>query len=221
MSILFFVCGLLLLLSGIFLPFQDKVWGRAFHVQGVQEVSKALDHLGVRECELGGYCCISVNFTCNLADPDCENLEDDRTKDQLKCLCFYACDNNQWFLGDAPLDQMASEITIRSGVAGHNVEYVTRLADYSRRYLPFDKDPHLFTLDALIRTLILQRGICLHCLISSYHSNTLDKDHVLLPGCTSRLFSTYSRPVPYPTFCCSDCHFEDLLKHSTTSMLSV
>jgi len=48
-----------------------------------------------------------------------------------------------------------------SGASGHNVEYVLRLADWFRQKLPEVQDEHLFTLDAMIRTLIRERGLCL------------------------------------------------------------
>ena len=40
---------------GNFLYFQTKVWGVAFELKGDRQIQEGFEHLGVRECALGGY----------------------------------------------------------------------------------------------------------------------------------------------------------------------
>ena len=46
-----------------------------------------------------------------------------------------------------------------SGDSGHNVEYVLKLAEWMRAKLPDIHDPHLFTLEELIRAKVEERKL--------------------------------------------------------------
>ena len=163
--------------------FQGMVWGKAFLVRGKDRVYTALDHLGARECRLGGYNCLNVPFICTTNDADStEDInhnqqtqpmpnQEDSNPETVRTIAFIASDRNPWYLGDSPLEQIAEEVTMACGHAGHNVEYVTRLADFTRQHMPQDQDSHLFTLDQLIRKILLHKGICLHCLINNFNNN--------------------------------------------------
>ena len=54
-------------------------------------------------------------------------------------------------------------IFLSRGFAGPNIDYVTRLVDYIREFIPEDKDRHLFEVDRRLRELSLNN--CLSTLI--------------------------------------------------------
>merc|ERR1712071_359534 len=111
-------------------------WGRAFELTG----EKALQYLEQRECKLGGYrTLITTFYSRNGVMPP------------LPVFLYIAtADNNQW-MGPAPMGDIAAQVTECRGAAGHNIEYVIRLADSFRDHLPEVHDDHLFSLEASVR----------------------------------------------------------------------
>jgi len=61
---------------------------------------------------------------------------------------YMATPGNPNYLGPAPLDDIAAQIRVSEGPSGHNIEYVTRLAE-SLRLMQAD-DPHVFALERLV-----------------------------------------------------------------------
>lgn len=53
------------------------------------------------------------------------------------------------------------QVTECKGEAGHNIEYVLRLAEFFRDNLPEVIDDHLFTLEYLVRKRMKEENICL------------------------------------------------------------
>lgn len=80
---------------------------------------------------------------------------------------YIATDKNEHWLGDAPLHNIATQIYESSGPSGHNVEYLLRLAEFMRRYLPEAHDEHLFTLELLVRSRIKEENMCLSTLMGN------------------------------------------------------
>ncbi|XP_076634831.1 putative glutathione-specific gamma-glutamylcyclotransferase 2 isoform X1 [Colletes latitarsis] len=125
------------------------VHGRAFQVQD----NTALPYLKNRECTLGGY--VTTLSTFYSRDGD---------KDVTAIIFIATCKNEQW-LGEAPLNSIATQISECSGPSGHNVEYLLRLAEFMHRYLPEAQDEHLFTLELLVRSRIKEENMCLRLLM--------------------------------------------------------
>ncbi|CAG5117798.1 unnamed protein product [Candidula unifasciata] len=69
----------------------------------------------------------------------------------IQVLLYTATPDNDLYLGPADVSVMARQIVSASGSAGSNVEYVTKTADFVRKYIPEDQDSHLFSLDAKVR----------------------------------------------------------------------
>ncbi|XP_005099222.1 uncharacterized protein LOC101848590 [Aplysia californica] len=69
----------------------------------------------------------------------------------IQALVYTATPDNDLYLGPGDITSMAQQISTASGSTGTNVEYVTKIADYVRQYIPEDNDTHLFALDAKIR----------------------------------------------------------------------
>jgi cation transport regulator ChaC len=64
---------------------------------------------------------------------------------------YIADENNEWYAGEASVQQIASRIAACSGTSGPNPEYVYRLAAEMRRIAPGEDDGHLFELETLLR----------------------------------------------------------------------
>lgn len=125
------------------------VYGRAFQV----EDSVALLYLENRECTLGGYVTTFSTFYSRNGDKS------------FSVIVYIATNNNDQWLGDAPLHCIADQILRSSGPSGHNVEYLLRLAEFMHDYLPEACDDHLFTLELLVRSQIKQENLCLRTLM--------------------------------------------------------
>lgn len=122
-------------------------------------IVEALDHLGVRECLLGGYISVMTPFyersSSNQPAPA-----------PISVLMFTATEANELFLGPAEsMDALAAQIISCRGPCGHNIQYVTRLANYMREHVPEEKDPHLYGLVARIEKQLHERGLDMDALI--------------------------------------------------------
>lgn len=115
------------------------MWGVAYQLRGSNQIRLALDHLGIRECSLGGYACETLAFT------ERTSLSN-RTPRTIPVLTFIAVPSNALYLGPTDLDDLASQIVACRGNSGTNVEYVLRMADYIHDNIPEDTDEHLFLL---------------------------------------------------------------------------
>ncbi|XP_011167844.1 glutathione-specific gamma-glutamylcyclotransferase 1 [Solenopsis invicta] len=133
---------------------EDKeatVYGRAFQLQD----SAALSYLENRECSLGGYLMTIATFHSRVGDR------------QFPVVIYIATNKNEQWLGEASLQTIARQITECSGLSGHNVEYLLRLAEFMHRYLPEAHDEHLFTLEMLVRSRIKEESMCLVTLMGN------------------------------------------------------
>ena len=130
------------LLKKVFVCFQSRVWGVAFHLVGSTQIQLCLEHLGVRECKLGGYKTKMLPFIARNNDSSIE---------QITALTFIAMPENRLFLGPIDLDDMAIGIIAFHGESGSNVEYVIRMAEFMHDNIPEEHDEHLFELETKIR----------------------------------------------------------------------
>lgn len=129
------------------LLFQGEVWGCAFEITG----EAAITYLMNRECKQGGYMTKFATFYPR------EGLQ--QTSSPMTVMFYIAVPKNDLWLGDAPLDEIAHQISECSGASGHNVEYLFRLVDFIRQYIPEAADEELFTLESLVRTRIKQKNV--------------------------------------------------------------
>ena len=72
----------------------------------------------------------------------------DRPPSRVEGVVYMATPGNPNYLGPAPLDEIAAQVLRSEGPSGHNVEYVTRLAESLRR-MEAD-DAHVFGLERLV-----------------------------------------------------------------------
>lgn len=85
----------------------------------------------------------------------------DESQSLIQAVTYIAYADNHLWLGDAPLLDISSQIVNSKGVAGYNAEYVLKLADFMRRYVPQEKDAELFALEVLILDRIQKQKLCL------------------------------------------------------------
>lgn len=126
---------------------EGRTWGIAYHLLGSSQIKSALDHLGLRECILGGYVCQIVSFTRRPSSHSTTN----GTSDEIPALTFIASPSNSLYLGPVDLDDLARQVAACCGNSGTNTEYVIRLADFVHANIPEDDDSHLFLLEKKIR----------------------------------------------------------------------
>lgn len=88
---------------------------------------------------MGGYELRRLQFKCNENPPHIFSV-----------MVYAATPKNSLYLGPAAPEQLATEIASAQGHAGHNVEYLVRLADFMREKVS-EYDEHLFELEKLVR----------------------------------------------------------------------
>ena len=116
-------------------------------------IVEALDHLGVRECLLGGYISVMTPFheRPSVSQP---------SPAEVSVLMFTATESNELFLGPADsMDELAAQIISCRGPCGHNIQYVLQLANFMRESIPEENDPHLFGLVARIEAQCAEQGV--------------------------------------------------------------
>lgn len=123
------------------------MWGRAFEVEMDAD---ALSYLDKRECELGGYSRQQSTF-----------FPRGSPSKPLTVELYIALENNGLWLGEAPLEAIATQVMACRGPSGHNVEYVLCLAAFMHQCVPGVTDEHLFKLEALIWSRIGEQNLCL------------------------------------------------------------
>ncbi|XP_071971450.1 glutathione-specific gamma-glutamylcyclotransferase 1 [Engystomops pustulosus] len=123
--------------------FEESTWGIAYEVRGDQ-IESSLEYLNIRESVLGGYITKLVKFF----------PQDEGEEGVLPVLVYIATPQNPGYLGPAPEEEIAAQIVVSSGRAGHNIEYLLRLANFMHSFCPEAEDKHLFSIEeALIAIL--------------------------------------------------------------------
>lgn len=109
-------------------------WGMAYRVEAAV-YGEVVANLEVRE--KGGY------------TADAMALIFDAAPSGHEALVYIATPGNPNYLGPAPLEHIAVQVRGSQGPSGHNVEYVTRLAQALREMNA--EDDHVFALERLVR----------------------------------------------------------------------
>ncbi|KAG9480905.1 hypothetical protein GDO78_010269 [Eleutherodactylus coqui] len=123
--------------------YQECTWGVAYEVRGDQ-IESSLQYLNIRESVLGGYVTKFVEFY----------PQDEGETGVLPALVYIATPQNPSYLGPASEEDIAAQIVACSGRAGHNIEYLLRLANFMHSFCPEAEDKHLFSIEeALIAIL--------------------------------------------------------------------
>ncbi|XP_071454506.1 uncharacterized protein [Hetaerina americana] len=71
---------------------------------------------------------------------------------------YVAMEDNRYWLGKAPLEAIADQISECHGPSGSNADYLLNLARFMRTEFPSAKDDHLYVLERLVRERLAVRG---------------------------------------------------------------
>lgn len=71
----------------------------------------------------------------------------------IEVTVYIAEENNEWYAGEASVQQIASRIAACRGTSGPNPEYVYKLAAEMRRIAPGEDDQHLFELESALQNI--------------------------------------------------------------------
>ncbi|XP_042322517.1 glutathione-specific gamma-glutamylcyclotransferase 1 [Sceloporus undulatus] len=123
--------------------YNGSTWGVAYELHGDQ-VAASLKYLNVREAVLGGYVTKLVKFY----------PQEKELKEPILALVYIATPQNPSYLGPASEEDIAAQIIVSSGRAGHNIEYLLRLADFMRYCCPQVEDEHLFSIEEALISIL-------------------------------------------------------------------
>lgn len=120
--------------------FQSCVWGIAYAIDN-RDITNVCAGLDLRE--RAGYTKKIIQFHTKI------------NKDQVpaEVTVYIADENNEWYAGEAPVQQIASRIAACRGTSGSNPEYVYKLATEMRRIAPGEDDRHLFELETALKNI--------------------------------------------------------------------
>lgn len=122
---------------------QGCTWGVGYELHGLQ-IAAVLKYLNMREAVLGGYDTKLVKFYPQEGEAD----------EPVLALVYIATPQNPSYLGPASEEDIAAQIIVSSGRAGHNIEYLLRLADFMRYCCPQVEDEHLFSIEEALISIL-------------------------------------------------------------------
>ncbi|XP_068577812.1 glutathione-specific gamma-glutamylcyclotransferase 1-like [Cebidichthys violaceus] len=125
---------------------ESCTWGVAYEVTD-SHIEESLQYLNMREVVLGGYITETVEFN-----------PEEKGQGALLALVYIATSDNPSYLGPASDKEIAAQIATCRGNAGHNIEYLVRLAEFMRLYCPEVKDEHLFSIEAAVLNILHDCG---------------------------------------------------------------
>ena len=114
----------------------ESCWGMAYQIAAA-DVEGVLTHLDYRE--KGGYQRLDATLS----------LEQGGT---IQAITYHADEHNPEFLGEAPLDEMATQIVNAVGPSGANVDYLFNLEQSLKQHDVMDT--HVFELASAVRSLL-------------------------------------------------------------------
>lgn len=135
-------------------------WGCAYKIKG----QAALSYLKHRECKMGGYITQYTKFYPRVATDHVE-----LTGESFLTVVYIATQENHLWMGESSLKTIANVIAESEGPAGHNVEYLIRLANFMREELREAnvEDDHLFQLERLVLDILHERKISVESLMGT------------------------------------------------------
>ncbi|XP_031548798.1 glutathione-specific gamma-glutamylcyclotransferase 2-like, partial [Actinia tenebrosa] len=119
---------------------EGVVWGVAYEVEPA-EIENVLMYLDIREKD--GY--KSTYTTLHTID---------HSAPTIKVMLYIATPSNNFYLGPAPLPDIAKQIAYSEGPSGKNSEYLLKLSAFMhevRKQHEDCKDEHLFELEVLVK----------------------------------------------------------------------
>ncbi len=123
----------------VFLSLKECVWGVAYKIPDERE-AEVRSHLDFRE--KGGYETVEVDFHPR-----------DRDVPSFRLNIYLGSEENPYYLGPAPLEDIAKQIHDSEGPSGKNADYLFELATAMRDLVPHVEDSHLYELEKHVKRL--------------------------------------------------------------------
>ena len=112
------------------------MWGAAFHLVGTSMLDACLQHLGIRECHLGGYEVVPVTFNAYELLPCMDEgsaacstpcvVDNGQVSERCcRAWAFVAAPSNEYYLGPASVDDLATQVSNSVNVGQVSKLYVT------------------------------------------------------------------------------------------------
>ena len=117
------------------------MWGIAYKIEE-ENVDEVMKYLNFRE--KNGYEQVTVNFYPDNVDSHGESIP---------LVVYIGTAENEHYLGEDTIENIAQQIAKSVGPSGSNKEYLFRLADALRELCPQAVDNHLFELDSAVRSI--------------------------------------------------------------------
>ncbi|XP_062504932.1 putative glutathione-specific gamma-glutamylcyclotransferase 2 isoform X2 [Corticium candelabrum] len=121
-------------------PDAEHIWGIAYKL-AEHQVAEVMSHLDHRE-------------KCGYETREMLFHPKDTLLQPFQVTAYSASSDNPWYLGPAPLEDMATEIATRCGPSGRNAEYLLKLAESMRSIAPHHHDDHLYTLEEKVKRIL-------------------------------------------------------------------
>ncbi|XP_046388802.1 uncharacterized protein LOC124157816 [Ischnura elegans] len=106
---------------------------------------------------------IATKYFCPSPDsgyssPGSHHPDRQRKSKPFTVLMYVAQEDNRYWMGKAPLQTIADQISECHGPSGSNADYLLNLARFMRTEFPTARDDHLFVLERLVRERLTARG---------------------------------------------------------------
>ncbi|GIY20553.1 putative glutathione-specific gamma-glutamylcyclotransferase 2, partial [Caerostris extrusa] len=116
---------------------EAEVHGMAYEIAET-DIPEVIEYLDYREKD--GYQQLRVTFCPSSTDLDPFELS-----------IYVANTENPYYLGPAPIEDIAKQIFLSVGPSGRNDDYLLQLAETMRKIAPNIKDDHLYELEKLVK----------------------------------------------------------------------
>ncbi|XP_045113126.1 putative glutathione-specific gamma-glutamylcyclotransferase 2 isoform X3 [Portunus trituberculatus] len=124
---------------------EAQVWGAAYEILPQQE-AEVTKKLNIREQRF------DTRLEMTMYDAEDQKLPH-------PVMVFVGTSQKELFLGDAPLETLAKQISECHGPSGPNYEYLFQLAKFMRMEVPEAKDEHLFQLEKAVKNILLNINV--------------------------------------------------------------
>ena len=121
-----------------------ETYGCAYKLSGNNEISAGIKYLNTREGANGGTSLSVEEFH------SCESPP-------IPVLVYTATRENYYFTGEQPMEELSEIIANASGLTGPNTEYLFRVAEWQREFLPLVEDDHLYELTRMTKEKVAKK----------------------------------------------------------------
>ena len=120
-----------------------ETYGCAYKLTGRDEISAGIKYLNTREGANGGTSLSVEEFHSSEMPP-------------FPALVYISTRESRFFTGEQPVEELSHIIAHASGLTGPNSEYLFRIAEWQREFLPLVEDDHLYQLTQMTKETMMK-----------------------------------------------------------------